>query len=242
MAFRASMIALSLILAYAAWVHPLELDRTRIPYFGGLPFEYVGTTGTSYTSNRILSLGDDVVLIAKEDGGLKKGIPYLVVNKPRRFHDDFYTSVAVVRPLFQDGAATYVGEVIEAFGVFDTRNAYGLYDFQGTPRKLPLEVKTSKTPIRGRVKVLFGHSQKASLGEFVGVSVDGDPEGSLEEGLRVFFYNPSPFWKKVFGKNKPPRVVAEGIVVFVSKKRASILLTQGEEFVTQGTPFTSLLD
>lgn len=242
MTFRALMIALSLILTHAVWVHPIELDRTRIPYFGGLPFECVGTTGTSYASNRILSLGDDVVLISKEGKELKKGVPYLVVNEPRRFHDDFYTPVAVVRPLFQDGAATYVGEVIEAFGVFDTRNAYGLYDLEGTVRELPLDVKSSKTPIRGEVKVVFGHSRRASVGQFVGVSVDHNPEGSLEEGMRVFFYNPSPFWKKVVRKTKPPRVVAEGIVVFVSKKGASILLTQGEEFVTPGMPFTSILD
>jgi hypothetical protein len=235
------MIVVSIILAVPIGAQSLELDRARIPYFGDLPFEYVGTTGVSYASNRILSLGDEVVLIAKEGDGLRKDTPYLVIKEPKRFHDDFYTPVAVVRPLFQDGAANYVGEVIEAFGLFDTRNTYGLYDFRGTVRRMPIDAKASKKLVHGNVKLVFGHYQQASVGQFVGVSVDGEPESSLETGSKIYFYTPSSFWKKIVGKTKPHKVVAEGVVVFVSAKGASVLLIQGEELVTPGTPFVSIL-
>jgi hypothetical protein len=219
----------------------IELDRARLPYYGSFPFDRIGKTGEAYGEKQLLSLGDEVMLTLEAGKTLKQGLPYLVAKAQVPWKASFYEPIAVVRPLFKNGGSAYVGEVVEIFGLFDASQTYGLYDVGSRPRRMQVQPTVSRYAAEGKVEVVYGLSRTASVGQYVGVALSEVPSSSLHPGTKVYFYSKPSWWKEAFGRSKPPKVYAEGLVVFVGERKATVLLTHGENVVKPGARVTTVL-
>jgi len=219
----------------------IELDRARLPYYGSFPFERIGKTGESYGEKQLLSLGDDLMLTLEAGKTLKQGLPYLVAKPQAPWKASFYEPIAVVRPLFKDGRSAYVGEVVEIFGLLDASQTYGLYDIGSRPRRMQVQPMVSRHTAEGKVEVVYGSPRTASVGQYVGVTLSEIPRPSLDPGTKVYFYSKPSWWKEAFRRSKPPKVYAEGLVVFMAEKKATVFLTHGENVVKPGAWVTTVL-
>ena len=219
----------------------IELDRARLPYYGSFPFERIGKTGEPYGEKRLLSLGDELMLTLEAGKTLKQGLPYLVAKAQAPWKASFYEPIAVVRPLFKDGRSAYVGEVVEIFGLFDAIQAYGLYDIGPRPRRLQVQPTVSRHTAEGKVEVVYGLSRTASVGQYVGVALNEIPRPYLDPGTKVYFYSKPSWWKEAFRRSKPLKVYAEGLVVFMAGKKATVLLTHTENALKPGAWVTTVL-
>ena len=222
-------------------VSSIELDRARIPYYGSFPFERIGKTGESYGERKLLSLGDELILTLEAGKTLKEGLPYLIATAKAPWRGSFCEPIAVVRPLFRDGKSVYVAEVVEIFGLLDARLGYSLYDIGPRPRRLQVQPTVSRCAVGGKVDVVYGLSKTASVGQYLGIALSEIPRYSLDLGTKVYFYSKPYWWKEIFRRSKPPKVYAEGLIVFIEGKKATVLLTNAENIVKPGARVTTAL-